>query len=97
MCEFNIYIVEVKRWMSNLISFSRKYNLLRLFSLAWIERHLSLCQSCIFDKSLLSTEAEAFAQLTIENKEISSAKSLTLDISLYGNSRKSKGPDTDPC
>ena len=31
----------------------------------------------MFGKSLLSSEAEVFAKLTIENKEVSSAKILT--------------------
>ena len=49
----------------------------------------------------MSTKAEAFAQLTIENKEVSPGKSLTLDISPCGKSlieiRKIKGPNTEPC
>ena len=39
-----------------------------------------------FNKSLLSTEAEAFDQLTVENKEVSSVKCLTLDINACGKS-----------
>ena len=43
-------------------------------------------QSSIFNESLLSIQAEAFEQLTIENKVVSSAKSLTSDISPFGKS-----------
>ena len=35
-------------------------------------------QSCIYNILLLSTEAEAFAQLIIKNKEVSSAKKLDI-------------------
>ena len=38
-------------------------------------------QSCHFSKTLLFVEAGGFAPLTTENKEESSAKSLTSDIS----------------
>ena len=41
-------------------------------------------QSDIFNKLLLSTEVEAYEQLTMENKEVSSVKSLTSDISPCG-------------
>ena len=40
----------------------------------------------MFGKSLLSSEAEVFAKLTIENKEVSSAKILTSGSSLCGKS-----------
>ena len=41
-------------------------------------------QSCIFNRSLLSVEAEVFTQFTMLNKEVSSAKSLTLEVSPSG-------------
>ena len=37
-------------------------------------------QSCIFNRSLLSVEAEEFTQFTMLNKEVSSAKSLTSEF-----------------
>ena len=42
-------------------------------------------QFCIYNILLLSTEAEAFAQLTIKNKEVSSAKNLMSDEVLMFN------------
>lgn len=92
MREFHIRIVKVKRWMKNRISLSQKHNPLHLFSLNWTKQHLPpICPSCIFNKSLLSSDAETFAQLAIENKEVSSAIRyysiiLTLDISTCGKS-----------
>ena len=92
MREFHIRIVKVKRWMKNRISLSQKHNPLHLFSLNWTKQHLPpICPSWIFNKSLLSIDAEAFAQLAIENKEVSSAIRyysiiLTLDISACGKS-----------
>ena len=41
-------------------------------------------QSCIFNRSLLSVEAEVFTQFTMLNKEVSSAKSLTSEFSPSG-------------
>ena len=67
--------------MNNRISPSQRYNLLHLFSLVWIKWHLSLiAYSSTFNKLLLSVEAEIVLQLTIENKEVSSGKSLKSDI-----------------
>ena len=43
-------------------------------------------QSCIFNRSLLSVEAEVFTQFTMLNKEVSSAKSLTSEFSPSGRS-----------
>ena len=43
-------------------------------------------QSIIFNKSLLSVEAEVFIQFTMLNKEVSSAKSLTSEFSPSGRS-----------
>ena len=43
-------------------------------------------QSCIFNRSLLSVEAEVFTQFTMLNKEVSSAKSLTSEFSPSGKS-----------
>ena len=57
--------------------------------------------SCIFNRSLLTVEAEMFTHLTVLNKEVSSAKNLTSEFSPCGRSfiemRKSIGPNTDPC
>ena len=39
-------------------------------------------QSIIFNRSLLSVEAEVFTQFTMLNKEVPSAKSLTLEFVL---------------
>ena len=38
-------------------------------------------QSCIFNRSLLSVEAEVFTQFTMLNKEVSSAESLPSEFS----------------
>ena len=43
-------------------------------------------QSSIFNRSLLSVEAEVFTQFTMLNKEVSSTKSLTSEISPSGRS-----------
>ena len=58
-------------------------------------------ESCIFNRSLLSVEAEVFTQFTMLHREVSSAKSLTSKFSPSGRSftymRKNSGPNTDPC
>ena len=41
-------------------------------------------QSIVFNRSLLSTKAEVLTQFTMPNKEVSSAKSLTLEVSPSG-------------
>ena len=43
-------------------------------------------QSIFFNRSLLSTKAEVLTQFTMLNKEVSSAKSLTLEVSPSGRS-----------
>ena len=43
-------------------------------------------QSCIFNRSLSSVEAEVFTQFTMLNKEVPSTKSLTSEISPSGRS-----------
>ena len=45
-------------------------------------------QFCIFNRSLINAEAEVFTQFTMLNKEVSSAKSLTSEISPSGRSFK---------
>ena len=53
------------------VALLKNYKPLRLFSLNCTKQPLSpIYPSCIFTKSLLSSEAEAFAQLAIENKEV---------------------------
>ena len=87
MCEFNNYIVKVKKWRTNLLVFLE--NKASCAYLAWSELNDIFhwfAQSCILNKSQLSTEAKAFKQLTIENNEVSSEKVLTSDISRCGKS-----------
>ena len=52
-------------------------------------------QSCIFNKSLLSTETEAFVQLTIENKEVLSL--LVLAVNHWYTWEENKGSNTELC
>ena len=58
-------------------------------------------QSRIFTKSLFSLEAETVALHTTENRETSSANSLTLVVKPKGKSlmsmRKNNVPRTEPC
>ena len=58
-------------------------------------------QSCIFNRSLLSVEAEVFTQSAMLNKEVSSAKGLTSEFDPSSRSfiemMKNSGPNTDPC
>ena len=58
-------------------------------------------QSRIFTKSLFSLEAEIVALHTTENREASSANSLTLVVKPKGKSlmsmRKNNVPRTEPC
>ena len=102
MCEFNNYIVKVKKWRTNLLVFLE--NKASCVYLAWSglnDIFHWFAQSCILNKSLLSTEAKAFKQLTIENNEVSSEKGLTSDISRCGKSlllmTKNKYSNTEPC
>ena len=70
--------------MCTLVRFTRKYNLLALLLL--IKLNLLCLHSYIFDKTLLSAEAEGLAQLTVENKEVLLAKSFILYIGPRGKS-----------
>ena len=84
MREFYSYIFKVKRWMCTLVRFTRKYNLLALLLL--IKLNLLCPYSYIFDKTLLSAEAERLAQLRVENKGVLLAKSFVLYIGARGKS-----------
>ena len=65
-------IVEKEWWMCGCVFLSGENNFLCLLSSIWY------AQSCIFNRSLLSVQAELFTQFTMLNKEASSIKSLQL-------------------
>ena len=65
-------IVEKEWWMCGCVFLSGENNFLCFLSSIWY------AQSCIFNRSLLSVQAELFTQFTMLNKEASSIKSLQL-------------------
>ena len=84
---FNSSIVKLKRWMKIFLFFLK--NITSWTCLLWSELddifHF-YARFRIFNKSLQSIEAEAFAQLTAENKQVLSTKSLTSNSSPCGKS-----------
>ena len=74
-------------WMCSCVSLSRE-NIFFAY-LVWSGlNHIFhwYAQSIIFNRWLLSAEAEVFTQFTMLNKEVSSAKSLTLEVNPSGRS-----------
>ena len=98
----NLRIIKDKIWVHWFDLFPWEYNLLSLFAYIRIECIFHLCaHSDIFCRSLFNTSAEVVLSCTTENREISSAKSFTVDSMFSEKSfmyiRKNNGPRIDPC
>ena len=102
LIELNFTTVEKEWWIDGCIFLSGENNFLCLSSSIGLNNSFHwYAQPCIFTRLLLSVEIETFTQLTMLNKEISSFKILTSELSPCGTlliwMRKNKVPNTDPC
>ena len=98
----NCRIIKDKIQVHQFGLFSWEYNLLSLLAYIRIERYFLLrAHSGICCRSLFNTSAEVLLSCTTDNREVSSAKSFTVDSMFSDKSfiyiRKKSGPRIDPC
>ena len=98
----NCRIIKDKIQVHQFGLFSWEYNLLSLLAYIRVERYFLLrAHSGICCRSLFNISAEVLLSCTTDNREVSSAKSFTVD-SMFSDKwfiyiRKKSGPRIDPC